>query len=512
MTSSPVSPIASTLLVLALLCAPVAAEAPQPPAAQPAQKDSAKESSLSAALPADGVTHHVAVIASERVSYTATAGSLPIYGGKGETAAKIFYVSYVRDAPAGTRPLTFVFNGGPGAAAAFLQLGAIGPRVVNFTETGAAAELPLQLSDNPDSWLSFTDLVFVDPVGTGFSRATGDGEEAEKAFYGIRKDADTMAEFVQLYLTRSDRALSPVFMAGESYGGFRAVLLARRLLAAGVQVKGAVLISPALEFALIRGDDYTLLPLSLALPSIAAAHIELKDGKNASFDGLGEVEAFARTGYLLHLAAGMQQDDGVTALLERYTGLERAIIERHRGRVSASLFLREYRRRNDESLSRYDGSVGAPVPQPSDNERFDPILDRAVAVLRPAMAQYARTELNFHTDLEYKLLNRDVSGKWDYGTTPNRQGFADALDDLQEARTHNPALKILIAHGYTDLVTPYSISQFLVDQLHPIEGAAPITVRVYRGGHMMYFRPASRHQLEEDARELYRSATESMNN
>ena len=513
MTFSPMSPIASALLALALLCGPAVAQAPQPPAAQSAQKDgAAKESSPSAALPADSVTHHVAVIASERVSYTATAGSLPIFGGKGEPAAKIFYVSYVRDAPAGTRPLTFVFNGGPGAAAAFLQLGAIGPRVVNFTESGAAAELPLQLSDNPDSWLSFTDLVFVDPVGTGFSRATAEGEEAEKAFYGIRKDADTMAEFAQLFLTRSDRSLSPVFIAGESYGGFRAVLLARRLLAAGAQVKGAVLISPALEFALIRGDDYTLLPLSLALPSIAAANIELKDGKNASFDGLGEVEAFARTGYLLHLAAGMQQDDGVASLLERYTGLERAVIERHHGRVSASLFLREYRRRHDESLSRYDGSIGAPVPQPSDNEHFDPILDRAVSVLRPAMAQFARTELNFRTDLEYRLLNRDVSSKWDYGTTPNRQGFADALDDLQEARTHNPALKILIAHGYTDLVTPYSISQFLVDQLHPIEGAAPITVRVYRGGHMMYFRPASRHQLEEDARELFRSATESMNN
>ena len=509
MTPPRMSSFAATLLTLMLLWTPVSAETPQPAAAPAAQKEAPKEPS--AALPADSVTHHSAIIAAEHVTYTATAGSLPIYGGKGETTAKLFYVSYARDSAAGPRPLTFVFNGGPGAAAAFLQLGAIGPRIVNFTDTGAAPELPLQLSDNPDSWLSFTDLVFVDPVGTGFSRA-GDGDDAEKPFYSVKKDADTMAEFVQLYLSRSNRSLGPIFLAGESYGGFRAVLLARRLLAAGVQVKGAVLISPALEFALIRGDDYTLLPVSLALPSIAAANIELKGGKNASFDGLGEVETFARTGYLLHLAAGMRQDDGVNGLLERYTGLDKAVIERHHGRISASLFLREYRRKHDKSLSRYDGSVGAPVPQPSDNEHFDPILDGAVAVLRPAMTHYASAELNFHTDLDYKLLNREVSGKWDYGTTPNRQGFADALDDLQEARTHNPALKILIAHGYTDLVTPYTISQFLVDQLRPIQGAAPIAVKVYRGGHMMYFRPASRHALEEDARELFRSATESMNN
>lgn len=504
--------ITSALLAVMLFCVPVSAQVAPPAAAQAAPKDGARDKeAASAALPADSVSRRTAIIASERVSYTATAGSLPLYDGKGQPSAKVFYVSYVRDGPVGSRPVTFVFNGGPGAASAFLHLGALGPRVINYNEGGEAPETPARLTDNPDSWLSFTDLVFVDPVGTGFSRATGDGEEAEKAFYGVRRDADAMSDFVQLYLTRSDRGLGPVFLAGESYGGFRAVLLARRLLSAGVQVKGAVLISPALEFAMLRGDEYTLLPVALALPSIAASAIELKEGKAASLEPLGEVEAFARTGYLLYLAAGMRKDEGVTALLERYTGLDRAVVERHHGRVNASLFLREYRRRTDRSLSRYDGSVGAAVSQPGDNEHFDPVLDRAVAVLRPAMAQYARAELGFRTDLEYKLLNRDISGKWDYGTTPTRQGFADVFEDLQDARTHNPQLKILIAHGYTDLVTPYGVSQFLVDQLRPIEGAAPIAVKVYRGGHMMYFRAPSRHQLQEDARALYRSATEDTN-
>jgi carboxypeptidase C (cathepsin A) len=146
------------------------------------------------------------------------------------------------------------------------------------------------------------------------------------------------------------------------------------------------------------------------------------------------------------------------------------------------------------------------LPRPGDNEHFDPVLDRAVTVLQPAMTHYARHELGLRTDLEYRLLNRQISGKWDYGTTPTRQGFADSLDDLQAARTHNPGLKVLITHGYTDLVTPYGVSQFLIDQLRPIQGAAPIELRVYRGGHMMYFRPQSRHQLQEDARALFRSA------
>jgi carboxypeptidase C (cathepsin A) len=498
------------ILAVASLCllSPVWAETPQAPAAQtPAPANSAPKEAPPG-LPADNVTQHSGALG----DYTATAGSLPLQGAKGEIAAKLFYVSYVRGEPATGRPITFVFNGGPGAASAFLHLGALGPRVINFNEAGAAPTQPVELADNPDSWLDFTDLVFVDPVGTGFSRPTAEGEDAERAFYGVNKDADALTDFIRLYLSRNGRSLSHVYLAGESYGGFRSVLLARRLLAAGINVKGAVLISPALEFALIRGDEYTLLPLALALPSIAASNSELRDGLNASLDSIGEVETFARTGYLLHLAAGLKRDDGIIELLERYTGLDKDTIARHHGRVSASLFLREHRRRNNRSLSRYDGSVGTAVPQPSDDERFDPILDRAIATLTPAMTQYTREELGFRTDLEYRLLNREISGKWDFGTTPNRQGYADALDELQQARTHNPGLKILITHGYTDLVTPYGVSQFLIDQLKPIEGAQPLALRVYRGGHMMYFRAPSRRQLQEDVRELYQSSAEPANN
>jgi carboxypeptidase C (cathepsin A) len=504
-TASRLIPALAALMLYAAQGLPLAAQPAPQAQTQPQPAQPPKENA--ATLPADSVTQHTATIADEQIAYTATAGSLPVTAAKGETA-KVFYVAYNRKDAAKNRPVTFVFNGGPGAASAFLHLGALGPRVINFNEHGSAAQTPVRLADNPDSWLGFTDLVFVDPVGTGFSRATKEGEDAERPFFGVEKDADAMADFARLYLTRTNRALSPVFLSGESYGGFRAVLLARRLLAAGIQVKGAVLISPALEFALLRGDEYTLLPLALALPSIAASNTELRDGIDASLDGLGEVESFARTGYLLDLAAGVRTDDAIIELLERYTGLERDTIARNHGRVSVSLFVREYRRRKDQSLSRYDGSVSIALPRPSDHEHFDPILDRAVTALTPAMAHYVSQELGFRTDLEYKLLNRDVSGKWDYGTTPSRQGYADVLGELQQVRTHNPAIKILITHGYTDLVTPYGVSQFLIDQLRPIEGAEPVMLKVYRGGHMMYMRAPSRRQLHDDVRDLYHSIAE----
>jgi carboxypeptidase C (cathepsin A) len=203
---------------------------------------------------------------------------------------------------------------------------------------------------------------------------------------------------------------------------------------------------------------------------------------------------------------GLNPDDALAAVLAGYTGLDAALIARHHGRVSPSLFIREYRKRKDRALSMYDATVSVPLPRPAGDNHFDPILDGAVTVLRPAMVEYAREELGFRTDLPYRLLNREVSSKWDFGTTPHEQGYAGSLDELQEARTANTKLRILIAHGYTDLVTPFGISHYLIDQLEPIATAAPIALKLYRGGHMMYLRPASRHELKDDVSALFKSA------
>lgn len=454
--------------------------------------------------PAESATRHSLRLPGRTLDYAAVAGTLEIRAPKGEHTAHIFYTSYTVSDPGAERPVTFVFNGGPGAASAFLHIGAMGPRVVNFSDDGATALQPVGMADNPDTWLAFTDLVFVDPVATGYSRTARAGDEAERAFFGVDKDADAMAGFVRTYLAKTERPLAPVFLAGESYGGFRVALLADRLLGAGTQVRGVVLISPALEFALIRGGRYVLLPEVLSLPSIAAAHQSGRGEINP--EQLKQVEQFALREYLTHVASGMRNNPDITAALAAFTGLREDLIARHHGRVSRELYLREYERQHDRTLSRYDALVSAPVPRPARGHRFDPILEGAVTVLAPAFERYAQAELNYHTDAAYRLLNGAVSGQWDYGTSPTRQGYAGALDELQAARTKNPALRVLVASGYTDFVTPYFVSRYLVDQLEPIETAAPIEVRAYRGGHMMYLRPASRRALTLDAEALYRKA------
>ena len=189
----------------------------------------------------------------------------------------------------------------------------------------------------PIAGFPLQNLVFVDPVGTGYSRAATGGEDAEHAFWGVDKDADSITEFVNFYLARNGRELAPVYLAGESYGGFRAALLSDRLLAKGVQVNGAIMISPALEFSMLRSEDFTILPFTFALPSLTAAHIELRDGPKAPLDAVREAETYARTRYLVHMAEGLKRDDAVVAKLAEFTGLDANMIAKHHGRVSASL-------------------------------------------------------------------------------------------------------------------------------------------------------------------------------
>jgi carboxypeptidase C (cathepsin A) len=466
-----------------------------------AHAGSASSAGPASQLPQDSVTQHTVTLDGKPVSYKATAGTLPVPGPKSEAAAKIFYVSYTVES-AEPRPITFAFNGGPGAASAFLQLGALGPRIVPFQANGAAAVLPVSLAGNPDSWLAFTDLVFIDPVGTGYSRATAAGEEAEKAFWSAERDVDSIAEVIRLWLSRNGRELSHIYLAGESYGGFRAAELSDKLLSMGLSLQGIVMISPALEFSMLRGDEYSLLPEAFELPSLTAAHVEIREGPDAPLDLVNEAEDYALSGYLVHLAHGLKAGAEVEKLA-KFTGLDPETIAKHHGRVSAGLFRREYLRRTDRNLSLYDATVSVPVPRPSEHPRYDPILDGAVTVLQPAMAKYAANELGFKTSLSYRLLNRAVSSHWDFGLKPGQQGYAGSLDSLEQARVRNPSLKVLIAHGYTDLITPFTMSRYLVSQLRPIEGATPIDVRVYRGGHMMYLRAASRAQISSDARGIY---------
>jgi carboxypeptidase C (cathepsin A) len=463
-------------------------------------------------LPERATTRHALRLDGRTIEYTASAGTLPLRDQRGEMTAAVFHVDYTVEPADEDRPITFVFNGGPGAASAFLHLGGLGPRVVAFSEAGGYLPPPARLVDNPDTWLPFTDLVFVDPVGTGYSRAVKPGDETAERFFGVSQDASAMAAFIRLHLARSGRSLSPAFLVGESYGGFRAALLLRTLQEeGGIAPSGAVLVSPVLDFALIRGQDHALLPPALLLPSLAAAHLE-RQGMASAEDlaaRLREVERFALDDYLVGLAMGWDELPAtVEDRLARFTGLAPDVVARSGGRISASRFIKEYERASGRILSLYDATIGGPDPDPASPSHRgpDPMLDRAVPVWTSTFVDYVREELDYETDLPYRVLHSEASREWDYGRS-GRQGYASVLEPLQEARSLAPSLEILITHGYTDLVTPYFASRYVLDQLPPLEGAAPITHRVYPGGHMMYMRAASRHTLAEDARALYERAS-----
>jgi carboxypeptidase C (cathepsin A) len=479
-----------------------------------APSSQAKESEFAADKPIPvSVTHHSINLAGVDVPYSAKVGTLPLRDGQGKALASVFYVAYVREPQDTKRPITFVFNGGPGAASAYLHLGAIGPKAVEVNAKGEVQGPPPRLMTNDASWLDFTDLVFVDPIGTGYSRAS-EGK-SDDDFWGVEQDTESLADFIRLYLIDAGRMSSPVFLTGESYGGFRAATITRALQkTGGISPSGLVLISPALEFALLHGEDYDPLPWALALPSYAAVNLESKgiSGREALSEALKEAERYALSEYLVALAAGAGEGgQAASDTVTRLTGLPADIVRRNFARISPSIFIKEFDRTNGKVLSRYDGSVSGPDPNPASAwpRGPDPVLDSTVPLWTSAFVQYAQEELGYKTNATYRLLNREVRGKWDFGTSPTQQGYAGALDDIQNARAANRGLEVVIATGYTDLITPYLAPSYLVKQLGPLEGASPITIENYAGGHMLYLRPDSRRALKQDVEAMYERALKS---
>ncbi|TJV47337.1 MAG: peptidase S10 [Mesorhizobium sp.] len=487
------------LLALTAFAQPARAETPERPA--PA-------GGVLSLLPPPQVTEHSITLGGRKLDYQAKAGTLSLLSGKGEVTAEIFYVAYTQQspAPAKERPITFVFNGGPGAASAYLHLGALGPRVVATAPDGEFLPPPQKLIDNPDSWLDMTDLVFVDPVGTGYSREAP-GEDT-KAFWGVDQDASSVGAFIRLYLAQNGRTGSPLFLTGESYGGFRAALLARTLQEdVGLSPSGIVLISPALEFMLVRPDQFEQLHWALELPSLAATRLRA-DGVSgeALRDRLAGVEHYALGDYLTALTSGLEQGGKLASgRVAEITGLPLELVQRNFARVPTGLFAREFQRAKGKVLSPYDAMVATSdiAPESARIAGPDPVLDRSVPVLTSAFVAYARNELNYRTDVSYRLLNGEVSHNWDYGNSG--QGYAGVMNDLQRARSLNPALGVVIVNGYTDLVTPYLASRYLVNQIPSLADAKPIRLNVLEGGHMMYLRPDGRRALKEAASELYQA-------
>jgi carboxypeptidase C (cathepsin A) len=478
-------------------------------AAHPAAESSAQ--AHAPRLPADAVTHHEMTLAGRTLAYTATAGTLPLSDEKGEQTAEIFYVAFTLDGVSDVahRPVTYVFNGGPGAASAYLDIGAIGPRALDLGPAGTLPPKSATVTDNADSWLPFTDLVFVDPVGTGYSQAVGGADAAAKQFWGVQQDLDALEEIVRLHLTRSGRLGAPVYLVGESYGGFRAARLAHDLPRnKGVTPAGVLLISPVLEFRLMEGDQLDLLPWALHLPSYAATNLAQEGAIKP--DALAAAEHFAMTDYLTALAAGEGSAADSAALyakLAQLTGLDQDRIASWRGLIPPELYVREIRRRDGETVSSYDATVAITNTNPwGGGSHDDPVLDATIAPFTTAFVAYARDELGFKTDLPFELLDREVSRHWDWGGghhgPPDSLGASEALD---RALALQPQLKVLIAHGLTDVLTPYMMSRYVVTHL-PQNEQSRVALKLYDGGHMMYLRETSRHRLHDDAQAFYTGA------
>jgi carboxypeptidase C (cathepsin A) len=450
-------------------------------------------------LPADSVTDHTIDTPKGKLSYTATAGTLALYDQSGEQSAAIFYTAYVAKDAKPNRPVTFAFNGGPGAASAYLHLGVVGPRILDFGP-GARDAAQAKLIDNPDTWLSFTDLVLIDPVGTGWSRAAK--QDDAKNFWNVNSDASTMAKVIALYTGKSDRAASPKYLLGESYGGFRAAKTARALQREqGIVVDGIVMIAPLLEGWLTFGDDTSALRSALVLPGLAATELQRKNA--ATPQALAAAEKFAMSDYLTTLAGPRLQGDAANsfyAKVAQISGLPVDIVTKARGFVTDA-YVKGLR--DGKIVSRYDATyaVDDPFPAQRGNRVPDPILDGVSRAYGGAFAAYARNELGFKTEMTYSLLANDVNGKWDWHGGRAQAGVAD---DLSVLLSFGPSFRLLIAHGRSDMITPYMMTRYVLDHLPPSDPPGRAKLSLYRGGHMFYLDGQERKKFSADIAEFYR--------
>lgn len=458
-------------------------------------------------LPPESVTRHTIELPGKTLQFTATAGSLTLTNQEGAPQAEIGFVAYTKDdANAATRPVTFAVNGGPGASSAYLHLLAIGPWLLQLDGPSISPSASPALMPNAATWLDFTDLVFIDPPGTGYSRVIG-GDQVRERFYSVQGDIDGLAAFVMRWLKEKNRLVSPKFFVGESYGGFRGPLLAQKLQSdQGIGFSGLVLVSPVFDFDWL--DQGTGAPWTNAalLPSLAAA--KLSGSGPVSRESLAEAERYASGEYLVDLMRGLQDKQAVERVSRRVaelSGLDPALTLRLAGRIDMRAAQRELRRSSAEVVSAYDTNVATADPNPTEqNSRFeDPVLDAMTAPLSSAMIQHLTQTLNYKAEGRYNLLNGSINGAWRWGGGRNGP---ENLEELRKVLALDGKLRVLVTHGFTDLVTPYYASQLLLNQLPDLGPQKRVALSVYEGGHMFYSRQASRQAFTADARRLFEEA------
>ena len=453
-------------------------------------------------LPPDSTTKQTLALSSRTLAFTATAGSIRLFDDKGEPQADIAYTSYQLDgAEKASRPVTFLFNGGPGASSAWLQLGDAGPWRLSIGGDGAVASATPDLLPNAETWLDFTDLVFIDPVGTGYSRFVASGEDVRKRFFSVDGDVSSIALVIRRWLEKYDRLLSPKFVAGESYGGIRGPKVVRNLQTQqGVGVRGLILMSPVLDFREYQGSS--LLQYMTSLPTMAAVAREAKGP--VTWNDLADVERYARSDFLLDLVKGQADAEATTRLADKVaalTGIDPAVSRRLAGRFEVNEFRREFDRRNGKVTGRYDASVEGfdPYPDSSFSHFGDPSGDPLLAPLTSAAVDLTTRKLNWRPDGSYQLLSDSVGNAWDFGRGQNP---TESVSQLRQILALDPKMKLLVGHGLFDLATPYFASKILLDQLPAFAGPDRVKLAVYPGGHMFYSRDGARQAFRGEVEAL----------
>jgi carboxypeptidase C (cathepsin A) len=447
------------------------------------------------------------------LAYTATAGILVLKKDE-KPWASMFYVAYTRDdVPGGAqRPITFAFNGGPGSSSVWLHMGALGPRRVDMGAEGEQPKPPYRLIDNDDTALEFTDLVFIDPVTTGFSRAAPG--EKEQQFHGFDGDLESVAEFIRLYLTRFERWKSPKFLAGESYGTTRSAALSQYLLENdGIYLNGITLISTVLNFETIsfaRGND---LPYALFLPTYTAAawyHKKLpKDLQGDLEKAIGESRRFAGNEYTVALMKGDKltaaERTSVVHEMARLTGLPERYIEESNLRVSEARFTKELLRDQGKTIGRYDSRLkGEDIDAAGETPDYDPSYASVQGIFTAMFNDYVRSELHYDNDAPYQVLTGKVQ-PWNYDRFQNR--YVNVAEMLREAMTQNPNLKVMIANGYYDLATPFFATEYTVNHIG-LEPALSnhINLTYCDAGHMLYTKKSCLDGLHGAMADFYQKA------
>jgi len=450
------------------------------------------------------VTHHQFAMNGKTLSYTATTGRLPIKRGDGKIEAEMFFVAYTLDGQDVTkRPLTFAFNGGPGSASVWLHMGALGPKRVVLQANGFMPAAPYRLEDNPDTLLDRSDIVMIDAMSTGYSRAAT--ADLTRKFLGVKGDVQAFGEFIRLYLSRYERWSSPLFLLGESYGTTRAAGISGYLADHGVAFNGVTLLSMAVDFQTLEWNNSNDMPYFLLVPTfnmIAAYHHKLAtDLTQDMAKTREEVVRWATNDYALALGKGdamtPEEHRKIVDQLSRYIGLKPDVIEAHNLRIDVPTFTQELLLDQKLIVGRLDGRFTS--ANPDGDREFDPTSAAILPPYTSAFYNYMRTELNYKSDMPYRVFAYDEPGfqKWEWGNAV--EGFPSTAGGLRSAIIKNPYMKILVLEGYYDLATPFTAANWTMDHLDlDAKARQNISYATFNAGHMVYIDRAEHDKMKKD--------------